>query len=487
MKFLCHRISPIYALLVILLIFLFSYSLFGEKISYNDGAGFDGEFYRNVAQNFSSDILNNGYDSFRIQRIFPFFLLHIFYSIFSIPATHQNLLYGMGCLQCINLFSLIFFFFKLAKLLKWSENVTALLFACLFFNYYFLKNCGYELFQTDSFAINLSLISYYFLLRKQVAASYISALIGFFTWPTITTISCILILFNKPVLYDFQKASFPFKTILPLLYFAGFCFIYFALYLCKRQAIFSSILMFPAPFYYLIITASITALFLFFFLRKISLSFIPSYRDFFSCLKPKKFLLILASLSILKYACHILSNQEFYYSRTLFALQIYLRPLKYPLVFLVNHITYWGIFFILILYFFPDFSSAFMSKSPGHVIVLFIFLFFALDSESRHISAFVPLLLPSLANTLSHIRLSKKSLCALITLQLALSHFYYPINVSGIEKAFENGDFFTFPAQRYFMNFGPWMNTESYLFWLATSILAAFFTIAILKRASKKT
>ena len=41
--------------MVALLLVLFGASLYGEKIPINNGAGFDGEFYRSVAQNFSAD------------------------------------------------------------------------------------------------------------------------------------------------------------------------------------------------------------------------------------------------------------------------------------------------------------------------------------------------------------------------------------------------------------------------------------------------
>ena len=58
--------------MVALLLVLFGASLYGEKIPINNGAGFDGEFYRSVAQNFSADFWNSGYDAFRIQRLFPF-------------------------------------------------------------------------------------------------------------------------------------------------------------------------------------------------------------------------------------------------------------------------------------------------------------------------------------------------------------------------------------------------------------------------------
>ncbi|MBR3073878.1 hypothetical protein [Fibrobacter sp.] len=53
-------------LLVVVLFFLFTLSFVGETIPLNDGAGYDGAFYYNVAQNFSTDFFSVGYDRFRI-------------------------------------------------------------------------------------------------------------------------------------------------------------------------------------------------------------------------------------------------------------------------------------------------------------------------------------------------------------------------------------------------------------------------------------
>ena len=75
----------VYGLLSAILLILFALSVFGETIPVNGGAGYDGEFYREVFRGFSTDFFSTGYDAFRIQRIFPFCLMNAVYSLTGIP------------------------------------------------------------------------------------------------------------------------------------------------------------------------------------------------------------------------------------------------------------------------------------------------------------------------------------------------------------------------------------------------------------------
>ena len=88
---------------MVVLLFLFALSFVGESIPLNDGAGYDGAFYYNVAQNFSTDFFSAGYDRFRIFRIFPFFLINLFFSLLNIETSHANLMASMFVLHFLNL------------------------------------------------------------------------------------------------------------------------------------------------------------------------------------------------------------------------------------------------------------------------------------------------------------------------------------------------------------------------------------------------
>ena len=111
----------------------------------------------------------------------------------------MHMMWGMGVLHVLNLIVLVVIFFKLASLRSWKASTSAILFSVTFFNYFILKNCGYELFQTDDFAMTIAFASYYLLLRGKPGWSYAVSLLGLITWPTVTIVNLLLILFRQPV------------------------------------------------------------------------------------------------------------------------------------------------------------------------------------------------------------------------------------------------------------------------------------------------
>ena len=111
-----------------------------------------------MAQNFSADFWNSGYDAFRIQRLFPFLGVNYVFQILGVSATDENLMSAMLGLHIFNLLLQIALFFAISKILRWKPATEMVLFAAFFLNFFTLKNCGYEPFQTDAFAITLSLL-----------------------------------------------------------------------------------------------------------------------------------------------------------------------------------------------------------------------------------------------------------------------------------------------------------------------------------------
>lgn len=149
----------------------------------------------------------------------------------------------------------------------------------------------------------------------------------------------------------------------------------------------------------------------------------------------------------------------------LLAAMAILRPLKYPFITPVSHFVFFGILPLLALVYAKDYAKKFLEINPGHALVYFVFFFFAVDSEARHIIPYLPLLNVPPGSILDQRNISLEGALSLTSIQLALSHFYYPINSAGFEELFNNGDFANPVVQRYMMNYGPWVNGEFFLFW----------------------
>ena len=467
-------------LLVTVLLFLFTLSFVGEKIPYNNGAGFDGQFYYQVAESFSTDFFTTGYDNFRIFRIFPFFLINLFFSLFSIEPTHANLMHSMFILHYVNLAIQLIFFFKLARLNVWKKATTAIIFACFFFNHFILKNCGYEIFQTDAFASTIFLVSYYYLLREKFVRSIAISFLGILTWPTITYTLWLLYFFKNPFPPNAPRLKFRTGKTLALAFPLMSAGAVALLCLLHKQPLLESML-FTEPSIPLLLTSTIAwGLFLFYILRNCDYRFY-SPRQYLRELPLKKFALIAIPYIAITGFLRAYANDEFYFSGIAFILQIFLRPLKYPLITLVGHICYFGILPLLVMIHFRNFSKDIFNRSAGYAIAFLAFIFFATDSEARHVYPLLPMVLVPLASVLDKMELQAKAVFALLALQITLSHFFVQINADGLLEAFEKNEFTTI-AQRYFMSYGPWMTFSTYIIWAIISGLAAIFVYFVTKK-----
>jgi hypothetical protein len=471
-------------LLVFVLLFLFTLSFAGEKTPLNNGIGYDGTFYYQVAQNFTTDFWTTGYDRFRIFRIFPFFLINLFFSFFDIKPTLANLMHSMYVLHFCNLAILILFFFKLTKLCAWKQTTSALIFGCFFFNHFILKNCGYEIFQTDAFANTIFLVSFYYLLRQKNMLAIAISFLGIFTWPTVSYIIWLLYFFNKPFSQDAHYLKIHTGKLLaltlPLLSVGAVA----ALYLLHKQQLLESMLFIPASQPLLVVNAIAWSAFLYIVLRNCDGHiYTPSTyaREFIRQSLWKKLAMILIPFIAIILYLHAHANDKFFFSEVAFILQAFLRPLKYPFITPVSHICNFGILPLLVIFLFRDFSKNIFNRSPGYALAFLVFMFFAIDSEARHIIPLLPLILVPLGDTLDKTNLSAKTVAALLALQIALSHFYIPLNIDGFAYSLVINDYYGI-SQRYFMNLGPWMSFRSLAIWTGISIVTGFLVYQIVQK-----
>lgn len=471
-------------LLVLVLLFLFTLSFVGENTPLNNGAGYDGAFYYQVAQNFTEDFWTTGYDRFRVFRIFPFFLINLFSNLFNIELSHANLMHSMYVLHFGNLAIQLFFFFKLIKLCAWKQTTSALVFGCFFFNHFVLKNCGYEIFQTDAFANTIFLVSYYYLQRQKFLQAIAISFLGILTWPTVTYIIWLLYIFKDRFSENARYLKFHTGKILavalPLLSIGAVA----TLYLLHKQPLLESMLFIPASKPLLFVSAIAWSAFLYIIFRNCDCHIYTPFtyaHEFVRQSAWKKLALIAIPFIAINLYLRAHANDEFYFSEVAFVLQVFLRPLKYPFITPVAHICYFGILPLLVIFLFRDFSKNIFNRSPGYALAFLAFIFFAIDSEARHVIPLLPLILIPLGDALDKTNLSAKTVAALLALQIALSHFYIPLNVEGFADSLVKNDYYGI-SQRYFMNFGPWMSIHSLAIWAGISLVTGFLIYQIVQK-----
>ena len=471
----------VFGLLTLILFFLFTFSFVCEKTPLNDGAGYDGAFYYSVAQNFSTDFWTTGYDSFRIFRIFPFFLINLFFSLLGIEATHANLMHSMYVLHFANIAVQLVFFAKLMQLNTWKKATKAIVFACFFFNYFVLKNCGYEPFQTDAFANTIFLVSYYNLLREKFGRAISISILGLLTWPTITYTIWLLYIFKDPFPQTAKRLNVhtgkAIAIAFPLMSIGAVA----TLYLLHKQPLLESMLFMQASLPLLIIGAIAWGAFLYFALRNCDYQFhtpLAYFREFVRQSLWKRVVIVALPFAAITLFLKAHTNDEFYFNEVAFILQTLLRPLKYPLVTPAAHVCYFGILPLLALIYFRDLAKDVFNRSAGYALAFIAFLFFATDSEARHVIPLLPMILVPLGSVLDKTNLGAKSASALIAFQIILSHFYIYINVDGTAEALATNDYYGV-AQRYFMNFGPWMSSLSYITWLSIAVISGILVYSL--------
>lgn len=469
--------------LVLFLISVFTLSVVGETFPLKEGAECDGQFYYKVAQDFSIDFFHSGYDRFRIFRIFPFFVINLTFYLFSIEPSHENLTHAVYAIHYLNLALQLFFFFKLAKFCLWKKATTIILFASLFFNHFYLKNCGFEPFQTDAFALTIFLASYNLYLRERNVLSILVSFLGLVTWPTVTYIMMILHIFREPFPQDAPRLKYRVGDLL-LIFPICSAMVVALLYILHKQSLLESMLFTEASIPLILTNIALWTAFLYWLRQGIKQHFyMPT--EYLRRIPWKKFLFIFIGYGAVMAFLGAYANHEYYFNETAFILQILLRPLKYPLITPIAHICYFGILPLLVLFFFRDFVKEIFGRSPGYALAFFVIFFFATDSEARHIFPQIPLFLIPLGHVLNQKALSIRQATAFVLLQVALSRFYLPINVGDFTENLLSQNYTTAAAQRYFINLGPWFTWSTYAICTAIVLVSAFLCSRILKKSKR--
>lgn|GEM_PF-2016352 len=205
-------------LISILALFVFL-QINGEKVPVNEGAIGDGVFYREVAQNFLSDIENASYNLVQLTRILPFALLNLSFSAFHLTKDNQGLLNGMIIWQVIYLALAVYWYFRICKKLRLKISQVTIGFILLFFNYTLLKSVWYHPFTPDllAFAFGMGQMNYF--LRYEKYKLGMISILGIFVSPLVV-ISGLVMLFlpgDKLPIFEGERSKSAFPVVLSFL------------------------------------------------------------------------------------------------------------------------------------------------------------------------------------------------------------------------------------------------------------------------------
>jgi hypothetical protein len=141
----------------------------------------------------------------------------------------------------------------------------------------------------------------------------------------------------------------------------------------------------------------------------------------------------------------------------------------FPGISLLAHVVYWGPGILLVILLWPKVADAARELGTGFVAMLALGVCLSIFSESRTITAYIPGFILALTLALSRIEhLRQWGFVACAVLCVLFSKVW--MQMAAPDRFFDGQGMR--PLQRYFMNFGPWISPQAYV-WQGLAILAA--------------
>jgi len=169
------------------------YFFLGEKITVNQGLGYDGVFYGRITQNFDVFIENKSFSFYYVNRILPCGIVYIVLKTFGLSVSVLNIINGFYVLNTLSWILSMFFLHKIWKHYQISENIQWLMTVLLLINFYVLKFIFYTPVLTDSMAFLSGVLLLWFYIKNNLYAIILTGFFGSFVYPLFCVYACILV------------------------------------------------------------------------------------------------------------------------------------------------------------------------------------------------------------------------------------------------------------------------------------------------------
>lgn len=435
------------------------YILFGEV--YPGGASVDGAVFQTLIHEFRDSYY---FDSYYVYRIFPPLLVRGLLMFLSIDLTNENIIL---CFQLINIGCIAFccyFFKKIFILFKITLKNQLLGFVLFLVNFAIIKYPLYFPIMTDALAMFLSTALLYYYIKNNTIAIVICTLLLAFTWPMGFYQGLLLIAFPftalpflKPpkwqkVLVNLGAITFALMAILIIVF------------IIKRDAD----VLFVLKIDRLLLPLSIAGvLIIYYFFAKIFLNYsLLNWAYFIKKINIKRILISIGVFALISLTVYLLNPKPI---PTYTTAQMLQNPFVYalikPLLSLVSHIAFFGVGACLIILFWPDIGQLISQMGWGLVFAFGLnLLLFGLTPESRHLINIFPWLLILLIKVLNNYSFLNYFYTITGLLSIFLSKIWLLLNTNKIayRMNFDKNGSMDFPDQKFWMNFGPWMNEQMY-------------------------
>lgn len=460
--------EPLVPACIFFLLYLTGYYFLGERIPVNDGTGWDGSYYADLLRNLDTRVLQKQLNSYHLQRIFPLALVYTTFKGLHIEFTNHNIIAGMYVLNGIGYFISLWFWEKILQALKITGRHKILAFVLLFVTFPLLKQHVYYPVLTDMTAFTLSIVLLYAFIAEKPVLFLCLLLPGIFTWPSFFAFALPLFLFRKERMPEGNMQWGALLLTLALLAFALFSvwdMIYVRNILSTAMGTDVNMTLLPVSAGALVLY---TGLVFFFYFRAVS----PGHlgKVLFSAHTGKQLLYIGIVFLLISLLVNQYKNGDRDFTNLELCERFFLRGVTNPLLFLVASFVYFGSVMPLIIVFLKRFFKSIRDFGYGMYFYMLLALCLNFNSETRGLINALPVIVLLLVHSLRDREISRKELGIIVGINFLLSKCWFPIRAS------LDGDFFHFPAQRYFMQQGPYFSNEVYYYSLAgASLLLVFY------------
>lgn len=447
------------SIFILVLLAFVIFQILGERVPINEGAYGDGIFFREVAVSFLDQIEDESYNVVQIQRLLPFALVNMIFSLFGFDHEYDSLMSGMLIFQFLMLIPGIYWYFSLTKKMRLRSSMTFLGFILLFANFAILKETWYNPFSTDFTALILGIGQVNYFVRHEQQKLFLVSIVGGFVWPTLLLTGLILIFLpSDPMqLHDGPRP----KSFFPVL--ASAIFLFILILISAFTGRFATGETWDIVLHKLSLLAMVA--FVFVFMIKNPIHWKGSWSLFRKKLKSQKVIRFLAILFAFVFVIFLLSGSNQNFNTEGLAQAYFGSMLRYPLDFLVGHLMYFGFLIPLSLVFFPRMVKEMAKLGMCFTVVCLIMFVLVLHPESRLLMPLLPFLVFLLLKALRTYRILDKDLYVVGGINILLSAFWWPLNVTGMAEALTSAQrevIHAFPAQRYWMHFGEMMSLTVY-------------------------
>lgn len=440
----------------------FSGYLSGDHLHVN-GIIFDASVYARLVRDLYGQLAAVG--PYRIQRILPSAILYYVFRLTHVSPTDSHIIAGFILLNTLSITLTGYFFSLIADHLSLSTSRKWLGFIFLFINFAILKHQVYSPILTDTVGYAVGMMMLYFYLARNIVGLLISTVLGAFVWPTMLLQGVILLIGYRREEFgqspSVNRATSKRAAVIISLLISLFALV-FILYL--RHTGFKVVLPpFNSAFY---ISLAVVFLYVFWGMKPLlSTGELLNIKYLFSYIANRKFIFILVLVTLvvglIKLSQHFLTSpQGFNYPITRHLSVTFWVSILYPGVFYISHVIYFGPIIILLLFLWPDVCRLINQYGVGLSLCAICSFIMSLDSESRHMTNFMPMFVVFLAKATESLRWDWKHYSLLGVISLLMSKVWLTIGPLNLK-----GDVATvlLTNQRLFMSLGPSMSGRMYV------------------------